>query len=166
MENHGPGHQSTSSDFLSFEDGTTDKDVESYLDEKMSVYDWPITRFWQIKLPPKDLIGKRIRNITSRIAELKKEKSELLKAKTCDTVFSEKGEDAEVGNALGNTVRHSLLKELHERGVVVDNTTVGKWWYGGKTSYLPAEEKPARKIRKKVLEAAKVCEKYSKCKEL
>jgi hypothetical protein len=153
---YGPGHQSESDGFRDMPDDMSGKEVADSLIDEFRDYDWPTIRVWKIDKPPAQYIEKEIARFKSIIKDKTKCLRKLQSLGDGAGKFSELGEDDEIQKALKGRIRHSVMQQLHKRGIIVSSNTVHRW----STKYEP-REKPLKKYREAALKAIKASKKYS-----
>lgn len=130
---YGPGHQSHSDGFFELPDDSTQKDAEEHVDDLVSIkisysaiyYVWPVAL-------DKRRLHERCNTIKSRIKSLRQELKQLQSniASSTNVPPSKDGYDREVMLALYGKHQESLLKNLHDDGIIVDSHEVYLWFVG------------------------------------
>jgi hypothetical protein len=145
---HGPGHQSSDDGFFVAEN---DKEAEKIIEYREMNYNDPVIKYWKVKGIPISEHEKRLRDAKRYVAVLKAELKEL-KSESPLPAVSEKGRDEEIVKALTRRVRFSVLKKMHDQGIVITNKTYYMWMRG--------DERPTKAVKKKALSAIKRADKY------
>jgi len=146
---HGPGHQSTTADFMEFSDDYTREGIKDYLfDYTLSdLYNISL-RFWKVERPSKTFLDDKIKYIREDIDRLTK-RLETLEQQGGFRKIQTEDADEDIKNALKKRHNEDILYLLHKEGFMYSHEDI-KNWYWGKKSPSKDDRKEVLKIIKKV----------------
>lgn len=151
---YGPGHMGESDGFVQHDDKVSLSEIGRQIVDDYSDHDWPIARVWPVDKLPAEYLAEKIEDLKDTIKYAKQELKELqtLQGVECP---SEDGKDEQLAKRLGRCQSHSLMKTLHNQGLIVRRRTVKEWGCYGKkhpaATVLPQVLTAIRRAKKNTL---------------
>lgn len=145
---YGPGHQSTDSGCIHFEDDTSKENIREYFHN--TFYDWddPVFRFWKIEKPSAKHTNREIDAAREEIERLTKYAQMLEKTRCFIPNEVEEEKDEVLQKNLSGKVVCDVLKRLHRAGFIYDDEDISYWRWGKKCLVEPERSKILRIIRR------------------